>query len=157
MKAYIIDPQFETYGEGRDDRTPAALELIADIVCRCLRQGGDTFHYSVVWANPGEEPGGTFNEEIAEAHVFNFDTEESLRGWLRKSLDPNSSAGGDVRSIATCRCVTFGYDGQAFLCLRHEDAPPVSPDPTLAVVLERPELLADFDYFDGWVRSGGTR
>ena len=153
VKGYIIDPPFETYGDSLDERTFASLDLITDIVCRCLRQGGDTFHYSVVWANPGEEPGGIWNEDVAEAHVFKLDTEEALRGWLRKSVDPNVSGGGDVRSISTCRCVTFGYDGQALLCLRHEDEPPVSPDPSLAVVEERPDFIEKTDYFDGWARS----
>lgn len=152
MRAYIIGPPFETYGV-EDERTSAAIDQIADIVLRSLRRGGDTFHYSVVWANPGEEPGGIWNDDIAEPHVFNLGTEDVLRDWLRKTVDPNRPGGGDVRSIATCRCVTFGYDGQALLCLRHEDEPPVSPDPTLAVVEERPELLLDCDYFDGWMRS----
>src|SRR4051794_19735640 len=135
MRAYIIEPPFETYGH-EDQRTPAALDLIADIVCGSLRRGGDTFHFSVVWANPGEEPGGVWNEDTAEPQISKLDTEDALRDWLRKSVDPNKPGGGDVRSIATCRCVTFGYDGQAFLCLRHEDEPPVSGDPSLAVVEE---------------------
>ena len=152
MRAYIIDPPFETYGV-EDERTSAAVDLIADIVLRSLRRGGDTFHYCVVWANPGEEPDGNWNEDIAVPHVFKLDTEGVLRDWLRKCVDPNRPGWGIVRSIATCRCVTFGYDGQALLCLRHEDDPPVSPDASLAVVEERPEFLADCDYFDGWMRS----
>jgi hypothetical protein len=152
MRAYIIDPPFETYGV-EDERTSAAIDLTADIVCQSLRRGGDTFHYSVVWANPGEEPDGMWNEEIAEPHIVKLDTEDALRDWLRKSIDPNKPGGWTVRSIATCRCVTFGYDGQAFLCLRHEDEPPVSPDTSLAVVEERSEFLAETDYFDGWVRT----
>ena len=52
----------------------------------------------------------------------------------------------------TCHApATFGSDGQAFVCLRDEDTPPVSPDPALVIVEERPEILAGFDYFDGWL------
>jgi hypothetical protein len=152
MKAYIIDPPFETFGR-EDERTLAATNLVAEIVFYCLRRGGDTFQYAVAWANPGEEPGGIWNEEIAVPHVVRLDTDEALREWLRKSVDPNTRGGGDVRSIATCRAVTFGYDGQALLCLRHDDAPPVSPDLTLAIVEERPDFLGDADYFDGWIRG----
>ena len=51
---------------------------------------------------------------------------------------------------------TFGYDGQALLCLRHEDPPPVSSDTSLAIVEERSDLLVDSDWFDGWIRSDGA-
>jgi hypothetical protein len=68
---------------------------------------------------------------------------------IRRSVDPSSSFSATIRSIATCRAATFGYDGQAFLCLRHEDEPPVSPDPSLVVVEERPDFLVECDYFDG--------
>jgi len=151
MRAYIIDPPFETYGV-EDERTSAAVNLVADIVLRSLRRGGDTFHYSVMWANPGEEPLGHWHEDIAEPHIFKLDTEDVLRDWLRKCVDPNRPGWGIVRSIATCRCATFGYDGQALLILRHEDEAPVSPDASLAVVEERPDFLTESDWFDGWVR-----
>lgn len=152
MRSYIIGPPFEMSGHN-DERTTAAINLISDVVFDSLRCGGDSFQHAVVWADPGDEPGGTFHEDIAEPHVLELKSDEALRGWLRKSVDPNDVGGGDVRSIATCRCVTFGYDGQAFLCLRHEDEPPISPDLELAVVEERPELLVNTDYFDGWARN----
>lgn len=152
MKAYIIDPPFKMFGS-HDERTSASINLIADLVFDSLRRGGDTFQHAVVWADPGEEPGGVFHEDIAEPHVFELKSDEALRDWLRQSVDPNKVGGGDVRSISTCRCVTFGYDGQAFLCLRHDDEPPVSPDTELAVVEERADLLMNADYFDGWARS----
>jgi hypothetical protein len=151
MRAYIVDPPFEMRHD--DQRTSAAINLIAEVVFNALRRGGDTFQHAVVWADPGEEPGGIFHEDIAEPHVFDLRDDEALRDWLRKSVDPNNVGGGNVRSIATCRCVTFGYDGQALLCLRHEDEPPASPDPDLAIVEERPDLLLDSDWFDGWMRS----
>lgn len=150
MKAFIIYPPFETFGND-DDRTSAAIDLVAEVVFKCLRRGGDTFQYAVSFANPGEEPGGTFDTAIAAPRVTRLDTEDALRNWLRRSVDPNAIGGGDVRSIATCRAVTFGYDGQAFLCLRSEDVSPISPDLTLAVVEERPDLLGGTDYFDGWI------
>ena len=43
MRAYIIDPPFETDGV-EDERTSSAVNLIADIVLQSLRRGGDTFH-----------------------------------------------------------------------------------------------------------------
>jgi hypothetical protein len=155
MRAYIINPPFDMYGHD-DNRTSAAIKHIAEIVFRCLRSAGDRFQYAVVWADPGQEPGGSFHEDLAQPHVFRLETDDALREWLLKSVDPNVDGGGDVRSIATCRSVTFGYDGQAFLCLRHEDEPPFSSDPSLAIVAERPDLLAQSDYFDGWIRESGA-
>jgi len=154
MRAYIIDPPFETYGV-QDERTSAAIDLIAEIVFGCLRRGGDTFQYAVVWANLGDDLGTAYNEDIAEPRVFRLDADDALRDWLRTSVDPNTLGGGTVRSIATCRCAAFGYDGQALLCLRHEDEPPVSPDASLAVIEERADLLTESDWLDGWVRSSG--
>ena len=153
MRAYIIDPPFKMFGSD-DDRTSAAIKHIADIVFGCLRRGGDTFQFAVAWADPGDEPGGIFHEDMAEPHVFRLDSDDALLQWLRKSVDPNTDGGGTVRSIATCRSVTFGYDGQALICLRHEDPPPVSSDPLLAVVEERPDLITDTDWLDGWIRGG---
>jgi hypothetical protein len=152
MRAYIIEPPFESFGR-EGEQTSAAIQLVADIVFESLRRGGETFQHSVVWANPGEKPGGIWNEDVAVPHVIRLEAEEDLRAWLRLSIDPNTNGGGPVRSIATCRTVIFGYDGQALLLLRHEDASPVSPDPSLAVVEERPDLVNDTDWFDGWIRS----
>jgi hypothetical protein len=55
--------------------------------------------------------------------------------------------------MATCRAATFGYDGQAFICLRHEDDPPISPAPDLVEVAEEPSLLTETDYLDGVIIS----
>lgn len=153
MKAYLIGPPFEMYGV-QDERTAASIELITEIVLNSLRSGGDEFHYALVWSNPGEEPDGSgWNSDIAEPHIFPLHDADKLRAWLRRAIDPNAVGAGDVRSIATCRSVTFGYDGQAFLCLRYEDQAPLSSNPELAIVEERSELLIDSDYFDGWVRT----
>jgi len=152
MRAFYIFPTFEMYGR-EDDQSSTTIGLIADLVADCLRRGGDTFQRAVVWADPGMKPGGTFREDIALPHVFDLSNDEALREWVRKSVDPNQVGGGDIRSMATCRCATFGYDGQAILCLRHEDDAPVSPDPSLVIVEERPDLITDCDWFDGWVRN----
>ena len=155
MKAYMVAPPFETFGND-GERTSAAIDLITDIVFESLRRGGDTFQFAVAWANPGEAPGGIWNDDIAVPHVTCLDSDAALRHWLRTSVYPNTPGGGDVRSIATCRTATFGYDGQALLCLRHEDPPPVSSDTSLAIVEERSDLLVDSDWFDGWIRSDGA-
>lgn len=128
--------------------------MIAGVVVESLRRAGDMFHYDVAWSNPGKEPGSGFDEDLAEPHILQLDTEAKLIERVRRSVDPNGGIGGTIRSIATCRAVTFGFDGQAFMCLRHEDPMPVAPDPAWVIVEERRELLGESDYFDGWLREG---
>ena len=152
MRAYVIYPPFKTT-KVKTQQASDSIDLIAEIVLQSLRTGGDTFQFSVIWANPGSGIGTSFDDDIAIPHVFKLDTEEKLRSWLKESIDSYVVGGGDIRSIATCRAATFGYDGQALLLLRSEDQPPSSPDQELAVVAERPDFLTSADWFDGWVRE----
>jgi hypothetical protein len=155
MKAYAIAPSFELYGDGiPDERTQASISLIARMTFDSLRSGGDVFQFVVDWRDPGAPPdAGFFHEDLAEPHLISLRSDEDLLDRIRRSIDPNAVCGGTLRSAATCRAVTFGYDGQAFLCLRHEDKAPASPDPMLAVVREDPDLLTSTDYLDGWIRD----
>ena len=150
MKAYAIFPTVEL--EREDTRSVTCIDLVTGLVVQALRAGGDTFQYAVEWRDPGSTPDcGIFHAERAEAHIHNLRNEQALTARVRAAVDPFNSAALTIRSIATCRAVTFGYDGQAFLSLRHEDEAPISPDTTLAVVRERPEYLTETDYFDGFV------
>jgi hypothetical protein len=133
MKAYLIGPPFEMYGN-EDARTALAIELISDIVFNALRADENTLQFAITSAGP-----------------IHLESKGDLLEWLRNSVDPNGGGGGDVRTLDNCRCVTFGYDGQAFLCLRHDDDEPVSTDHSLAVVEEISHYLASTDYFDGWI------
>lgn len=151
MKVYGIFTDIEI-GETSDARVEACVSLVADLVVDCLRRGGDRFHYAVDWRDPGAEPdAGFWTAGAAEPHVARLDTADRLRDRVRRCVDPFDAAWCTIRSIATCRAATFGSDGQAFVCLRDEDTPPVSPDPALVIVEERPDILAGFDYFDGWL------
>lgn len=152
MRAYIIEPQLETFGVS-DLRAGIALDLIVDVVFSCLRRGGDCFQYSVEWADPVATVGAPFREDVAIPHVYELSSDVDLRSWLRRAIDPNTPGKGDVRSIATCRTASFGYDSQVFLLLRTEDDPPISPDPELVRIEERRDILSDTDWFDGWARG----
>jgi hypothetical protein len=136
MKAYLIGPPFEMYAND-DVRTARAIELIGGMLLRSLRADENTLHFALTSEGPVQ-----------------LGSQEALREWLRKSIDPNGAGGGDVRTLNNCRCVTFGYDGQAFLCLRHDDDEPISPDTSLAVVEDVSHLLSGSDYFDGWIAMG---
>ena len=155
MRAYLIGPKFAIYSAGADDpRSQSSIELVTDMVFQSLRAGGDDFQFAFDWLDPGTSPGSGFHEDIAEPHLSWLKTDDELRNRIRASVDPWSGFGGNlIRSAATCRGVTFGYDGQALLCLRHEDSVPCSPNSSLVDVTERPDFLYEYDYFDGWIRD----
>ncbi len=157
MKAYGAFPAFELYGAGiADARTQAAIALIVEIVIDALRRDGDRFHYAVDWRNPGAASLlGQWSGDVAAPHVVPFSDADDLRDAIHRAIDPNIVGWCLIRSIATCRAATFGYDGQAFLCLRHEDAPPISPDTSLVTVEARPDMLTGSDRFDGWLPGCG--
>ena len=54
-----------------------------------------------------------------------------------------------IRSLVTCLAVSYGYDGQAFVCLPTDADPIVSPDESLITVEECSHLLIDSDWMDG--------
>lgn len=153
MKVFSIFPLIDMFGPNRDERADRCISLVTDIVCQALRRNGDDFHCAVDWKDPGSLDSRAFSTDIAEPQIVWLRSEEALRRRVTRSVDPNVGEQGTIRFIATCRAVTFGYDGQAFLCLRHEDEPPHSPDVPLIKVEERPDILLEFDYFDGWVRK----
>jgi hypothetical protein len=150
MKVYGIFP-VKDLADPTDDRVQACISLVAEIVFDRLRADGDTFHYALDWRGPAGEAWEMFTDGSAKPHVVHLSDAEDLMRLIRLSVDPFSGKGANIRSIANCRAFTFGLDGQAFLCVRHEDEPPVSSDPSVVVVEERPDLLVDYDYFDGWV------
>lgn len=150
VKTYGIFPAFELR-DADDPRVQTSIALVTDMVVSALRAGGDPFHFVVDWRDPGSAPWQNFTDGMAEPHLVMLSDPARLGEVVRMSVDPFSpESAGAIRSIATCRAATFGYDGQAFLCLRHEDQPPVASD-GLVIVEERPELLIDSDYFDGYI------
>ena len=76
---------------------------------------------------------------------------KTLQAILRESGDPSSGRWMLIRSLVTCRSVSYGHDGQAFVCLPSDAAPIVSPDNTLIVVEDCSHLLAETDCMDGLV------
>ena len=141
MKAYAFFPKMEAF-DGSNVLSPdahRALDLIADLVVDSLQDGGDFTHMAATWDGEAE----------ASPSLITLADRVTLRAHVRKCLDPNDPSGGDIRSTSNCRMIRFGYDGQAFVCLRHEDALPISPDIELVVVEEHSEWLVETDWFDG--------
>jgi len=153
MRAYCIFPGFEMTDQ-IDVRVQTCLSLITELVCDRLRTGGDNFHVTVDWRDPGRDGWSTCTEGVALPYAVSLTDPAKLAEVVRFSLDPYSGKSAAViRSTATCRAATFGFDGQAFLCLRHEDDAPISPDFALIAIEERPDLLTETDYFDGAIVS----
>ena len=151
MKSYAVVPTFELHTT--DGRTQNYVDLASEFVTELLTRDGDHFQYVVDWCDPGKPIGGSYSTDVAEPHVTRLSDTGALISRVRACIDPNGRLGSTIRSIATCRAVTFGFDGQAFLCLRHEDETPVSPDPSLIRVGQDFDFLTQTDYFDGWTRA----
>jgi hypothetical protein len=124
------------------------------MVCDSLRADGDTFHVAIDWRDPDGEPWSMCTDGVAQPEVVLLDTRQKLYDLVFLSVQPDNANGASaIRSMATCRAATFGFDGQAFLCLRNEDEPPVSPAPDLVEVVEDPAYLTETDFFDGVIIS----
>jgi len=148
MKVYVVRPAVDVFdGSGKLSSSIArSLDAIASVVSSSLRAGGDDSHYAVVWR-------GLVYEDIPPT-IETTSTQEALTKLIHEMLDPNSSAGGMIRSSFNCRAVVFGQDAQALMCLRQEDAPPPMIDPSLGWIAEESSLLTDTDLFDGsWPKS----
>src|SRR5262249_15293467 len=88
-----------------------------------------------------------FDARHAGKRIRNLAEPGLLRSVLRRIADPSDGYFMWVRCQTTCRSVWFGYDAQAFLCLRHEDARPQSS--SLMRVEDCSHRLIETDFLDG--------
>jgi hypothetical protein len=147
MKTYIIEPEIDLI-DPKDIQVVTCLKLISEVVFDHLRYGGDHFHYTVDWRNPEDTAlNGYWNSEVAQPHIVSLTDANELMKVIRLSLNPWDRTWAIIRSVATCRMATFGYDGQAFLCLREADKAPMSPNPFLVNI----ESVDPGGVFDGWL------
>jgi hypothetical protein len=143
VKVYAIRPTIDVF-DGTGTLTPAAaraIDLIAQMVADVLQAGGDTTHQAVVWEGPSDVDTPPTHSVVADR--------AGLIALARRLLDPNDPLGGDIRSGLNCRSATFGQDGQAIVCLRHEDTAPIPPVVELVSVAERSKWLVETDLLDG--------
>jgi hypothetical protein len=143
MKAYVIRPNIDVFDDTGTLSADAAqaLRVIGDMVADCLQQGGDKSHHGTVFVGP--------TELGALPNVVALSDRQKLVALTLRLLDPNDGLGGDIRSVVNCRAATFGQDGQAMLCLRHEDTAPLAADRSLVSVAQCSEWLTGTDLFDG--------
>ena len=67
MKAYGIFPAFDLAAPD-DARVQECISLVAEIVCRALRNG-DHFHHTVAWHDPGSPLWIGCTEDLAETEI----------------------------------------------------------------------------------------
>ena len=144
MRAFAIFPKADVFdGSGSLSETAsAAIAAVARVVGGCLMQGDEDSLQAHTWEGPLVEQG-------TRPSVSSIADRFTLEALVRRCLDPNDHFGGEVRSAHNCRMVTFGFDGQAFICLRHDDTPPQSPEQSLVTIEEHSEWLTQTDWFDG--------
>ncbi len=156
MKLYYTGPNVNvttTADDVIDARMRAAIVPIADLILGYFRADSFAALVGLTGLNPPYPPVAPGQRAFGRYRITHFQTETDVRAALVGMGNP---FGGPahwphymVRSMISCRSVFYGYDGQAFLCLRTEDAPQISPDPELIWVEERTELLTTSDYLDG--------
>lgn len=169
VRLYQISPNVDPRTMSRSDvdaRMREAIGPIAELVLACLRPDGfDAYVGLSVLDRPGSSDPGSSGEgpppypglergqmAFGRWRVTPFRSEKDLRAALLNMGDANPRPApmyAAVRSLISCRSVRHGFDGQAFLALRTEDAPPVSTHPTLFRVDEISDLIATTDLVDG--------
>jgi hypothetical protein len=146
MKLFLVSPPFNAVERGQDATQPY-LDVAVDVILRAIQPTGNESIVGVWHDNEASMHSEPFDAEYAGKRVRSLMNRDLLRLVLRRVADPWDSYFMWVRCQTTCRFVFFGYDAQAFLCLRHEDeAPPAS---SLIQVEDRTAMLTETDFFDG--------
>lgn len=146
MKLFLISPSFNAIESGQDATRPY-LDAAVEAILRAIQPTGDESVVGVWHDNEANMVAEPFDAEYAGKRLKSLRDRDLLRSVLRRVADPWDNYFMWVRCQTTCRFVFFGYGAQAFLCLRHEDAPP-SASPLIHIE-DRTPMLAETDFFDG--------
>ena len=151
MKLYLIAPAIPDHSDEAsiDARQKACIGPIADLIFSHL--SADPALFAMRHSNEISSAPIKGGERYGYAEVARLADEESLLRALRASGDPDSGEWMLIRSLVTCRAVSYGYDAQAFVCLPTDADPIVSPDEALITVEECSHLLIENDWMDGLV------
>ena len=153
MKVYFIRPTGAWNDDGtfNDEVFAQTTPTIAKMVFDSLTPELDKSLYTV--RRKGEVSEGPTRpaDEIFGSHtLYNVRNTDELFNWICRSIAPDDSFWTPIKSRLNCRQALFGYDGQAILCLRLEDPPPVSPMPdVINVEVSGGGDLTVGDLFDG--------
>jgi hypothetical protein len=148
MQAYRVRPADYDVHATQGEPSARVSAMVAETVFASLRLDQDpTVHAIFFNRAPKDAPHEDLGDRV---YLVRPVSPAGLKQWIVDAVDPFFAGACQIRSSLTCRCVVFRYDGQALLCIRADDLAPISPDPSLVVVEQCPELIAPGDYFDGY-------
>jgi hypothetical protein len=118
-----------------------------EVIACVIQPTGDAGIIGVWHSGEGGMDAEPYDAEFAGKRIKNLNDAALLREILRRVANPWDGYFMWLRCLTTCRSVFFGYDGQAWLCLRLEDTAPSVSWPIQ--VQECTEGLSEMDCFDG--------
>lgn len=149
MKLYLIKPvTLPAMSKAAIEvRLKECVEPIAELILPYLL--ADPAIFGMMQDGEVSDAPVPMTERYGYAKLARLADEAVLREALLACGDPFSGKWMLIRSLVTCRSVFYGYDGQAFVCLQHEDEAIVSPNRELIEVTEQTQMLIETDWMDG--------
>jgi hypothetical protein len=147
MKLFLVDHRFPLDTDyANDTNFRECCDLIVDLILSHISD--DPALFGLRHVDEVSDAPVPANLRYGDVDAVRISDTATLRAILRETCDPSSGKFMLVRSLATCRAVLFGHDGQAFVCLP-TDAPDMdSPDERITVE-NRSDMLTKSDYMDG--------
>ena len=149
MKLYLVAPNIPSHldKEAADARLRSCIEPIAELILGHISEDPALFGVR----HEGEVSDAPIQPDLQFRHAqaVRLADDDALRQVLVASGDPSSGEWMLIRSLVSCRAVSYGHDGEAFVCLPTDAEPIVSTDPALIYVEERSSLLVESDWMDG--------
>jgi hypothetical protein len=149
MKLYLIVPNLmeQTSREALVLRHRACADAIVDLILSHI--SSDPALFGVRSKREVCESPIPTDLSFGEADAVHLPDMQVLRKVMADCADPYSGKFMEIRSLSTCRSVSFGYDGQAFVCLPTASETIISPNPALVIVKECSHYLSETDWIDG--------
>lgn len=149
MKLYLIEPVTAAYSnvDDAEARHQPCHELIAELIIKHI--GDDPGLFGLRHINEVSEAPVQTDTRFGDVEASKIRDSDMLRTILLANGNPYNGKFMLVRSLVSCRAVSYGADGQAWVCLPTDADPIVTPDESLVLVEERSDLLIKTDWMDG--------
>jgi len=154
MRLYLISPVIHADADkdAADARLRASINPIAELILAHVVDDPALFAVRPARGEISKRslpPTRTYDY----ANVAEIPDATTLLKVIKDSLDPFSGKWSEIRSLVTCRVVSCGYDGEAYVLLPTDDSVVESPDPTLISVKDVSPFLLKSDLLDGQLRN----
>lgn len=153
MRLYLISPVIpaDADREAANELLRACIEPIAEMILAHVAD--DPALFAVRHANESSKRSLPLTKTYDYANVAEIPDTTTLLKVLKEALDPNSGKWSLIRSLVTCRAVSCGRDGEAYMLLPTDDSVVESPDPTRISVEDTSPWLLKSDWMDGLLRN----